>query len=125
MRTVIAVFPGEMTVALLQFHHGIEQGAHLCFPVFMHTAVLALIVQVVEHGIHGFRLLAYAVCDVVVGGYSACDVHVFLEIAVGSEPIGQPTVIDVVAHLDELCVTGLLSIFQGIEGIEEHTPAET
>ena len=58
------------------------------------------------------------------GSLIPANVHVLLEISLGSESVFKPTVEDGLPHPDELRVTCLLSILKTVEGIEKHTPTE-
>ena len=113
-----------MPICLLQVHHGFEQGSHFSFPLLVHAPLLALISQIVKDSIDSLRLFANAMYHIGIGWYALGDVHVFLEISLGSESVFKPTVEDGLPHPDELRVTCLFSILKTVEGIEQHTPTE-
>ena len=122
---VVAEFAGEMTVGLLQLQHVIQQGPHPLFPLAVLPAVPLFVGQIVEPGIDSLRLFATAVNHIRVGGNTIGYAHLVFQPPFGGESMLQPTVEDGLSGLYQALLAGLLTIFQRIEGIEQHTATET
>ena len=90
----------------------------------MLAAVLLLVVQVVEHGIDGLRLLADAMHDVGISRDALGDAHLILEIALLRKTVCQPAVEDGAPHLHQPLLARLLAILQRVEGVQQHAAAE-
>ena len=91
----------------------------------MATTLILLILEIEQDGVDGLRLLTDRVNHLVIGCKAVFEINEVVEVACRREAVVQETLKDGIAHLYEILFSVLLTILDGVEGIQEHASAET
>ena len=112
-----------MAVGLLQCYQIIEQVAHFLFPFSVHTSPVSFVLQVVEHGVDGFRLLTDGMYTVL--RHADFKVHEVVEIATRSKSVRQKAIEYLGSHAHKVLLFMCFAVLDLIECVEQHAPAKT